>query len=102
METIQEKVKTKMDKVNPEKKEGPVATAIEEQTSKLPSDIFLWASVGVMAVSLTFKLLKKEETSQFIGMWAHSFLLFGIYNKLVKQLGHDSTSGQREAANYSV
>lgn len=27
-----------------EKKEGRVARAIEEQTSKLPSDTFLWAS----------------------------------------------------------
>ena len=97
MENIQEKVKSKMDKVNPEKKEGSVATAIEEQTAKLPSDTFLWASLGVMAVSLTLKLLKRDEASQFIGMWAQSFLLFGIYNKLVKQLGHDRTTEQETA-----
>ena len=33
------------------KKEGPVAKAIESQTAKLPSDLFLWASVGAMATS---------------------------------------------------
>ncbi len=96
METI-EKVKSKVNKVNPDKKEGAVATAIEEQTAKLPSDTFLWASLGVMAASLTLKLLKKDKTSQFIGMWAQSFLLFGIYNKLVKQMGHDKASEQQNA-----
>ncbi|NJK96003.1 MAG: hypothetical protein HC830_09100 [Bacteroidetes bacterium] len=81
-----------MDKKNPEKKEGEVAKTIEEQTSKVPSDIFLWASVGVMAVSLGFKIFRKNDASQFVGLWAHTFLLFGIYNKMVKQLGHDRSS----------
>lgn len=90
METMQD-IKSKVDQVNPEKKEGPVASAIEEQTAKVPSDIFLWASVGVMAVSLGLKIFKRDEAAQFVGMWAHSFLLFGVYNKLVKQLGHDRT-----------
>lgn len=31
---------------NPEHKEGKVAKAIEEQTAKLPSDLFLWAALG--------------------------------------------------------
>lgn len=91
METIQD-VKSKMDQVNPEKKEGPVATAIEEQTAKIPSDMYLWASIGIMAVSLGLKIMKKDAASNFIGQWAHSFLLFGIYNKLVKQMGHDAKS----------
>ncbi len=29
--------------------EGVVARTIENQTAKLPSDLFLWASVGSMA-----------------------------------------------------
>jgi hypothetical protein len=91
METIQD-VKERIAQANPEKKEGAVARAIEEQTARIPSDIFLWASVGVMAVSLGLKLFKKDETSMFLGQWAPAFLLFGIYNKLVKQLGHDSQS----------
>lgn len=91
METMQD-VKAKVAQANPQKKEGPVATAIEEQTARIPSDIFLWASIGVMAVSLGLKLFKRNETSTFIGQWAPAFLLFGIYNKLVKQLGHDSQS----------
>jgi len=37
---------------NPQHREGPVAKAIEEQTAKLPSDIFLWASIGSIGISL--------------------------------------------------
>jgi hypothetical protein len=74
-----------------EKKEGKIAKAIEEQTSKLPSDVFLWASVGAMTTSLILQLARQKHMSLFIGQWAAPFLLFGIYNKLVKQLGHDKT-----------
>jgi hypothetical protein len=38
--------------LNPEHKEGKVASAIEEQTAKIPSDVFLWAALGSMAISL--------------------------------------------------
>jgi len=90
METITKDIKSKLDEVNPEKKEGPVATMIEEQTAKVPSDAFLWAALGSMAVSFTLKVMKRDDLALFIGQWAPSFLLFGIYNKLVKQMGHDS------------
>lgn len=70
-------------------KEGEVAKSIEQETSKLPSDLFLWAAVGSMGVSLTLKLFAKNHTALFVGQWAAPFLLLGIYNKMVKQQGHD-------------
>ncbi|QHS63856.1 hypothetical protein [Chitinophaga agri] len=69
--------------------EGTVTTAIENQTAKLPSDTFLWAAVGAMGVSLALQCLKQKHVSLFIGQWAAPFLLFGIYNKIVKTQGHD-------------
>lgn len=78
-----------METYNPEHLEGKVATAIEEQTSKLPSDIFLWAAIASMGVSLTLKILKHNHTALFVGQWAAPFLLLGVYNKLVKLEGHD-------------
>ena len=74
---------------NPQHKEGPVAREIEEQTAKIPSDVFLWSSIASMGVSLALQIAGKRHTSLFIGQWAAPFLLLGIYNKLVKQLGHD-------------
>ena len=69
--------------------EGPVAKAIEKQTSKLPSDLFLWAALGSMGISLTLKLMHKKDEALFVGQWAAPFLILGLYNKLVKLEGHD-------------
>ncbi|HMJ71420.1 MAG TPA: hypothetical protein VK508_21135 [Cyclobacteriaceae bacterium] len=88
-ETIKNGLKSKASAVNPQRKEGPVAKAIESQTSRLPSDFFLWSGVGVMAASLTLKLLKKDHVALFVGQWAAPLLLFGVYNKIVKVQGHD-------------
>ena len=74
---------------NREHREGGLARTIEEQTAKLPSDTFLWASVAAMAASLTLKIIGKNHTALFVGQWAAPFLLFGIYNKIVKVGGHD-------------
>ena len=74
--------------------EGPVARTIEQQTARLPSDTFLWLAVSAMAASAALQIGGKQHVSLFIGQWAPSFLLFGIYNKLVKQLGSDWTENQ--------
>jgi hypothetical protein len=75
-----------------EQQEGPVARAIEEQTAKIPSDAYLWAALASMGVSLTLKCLGRKHNALFIGQWAAPFLLLGIYNKIVKTLGHDQVS----------
>ncbi len=71
--------------------EGKVAKTIEEQTAKLPSDAFLWMAVGSMAVSATLQMMGNKPVSLFVGQWAPTFLILGVYNKLVKQLGSDRT-----------
>ncbi len=69
--------------------EGRVARTLEHQTAKLPSDIFLWAAVASMGASLFLQFNGKQHESLFVGQWAPAFLLFGIYNKLVKVAGSD-------------
>lgn len=69
--------------------EGTVARTIEGQTAKLPSDVWLWATFGAMGVSLGLQLAERKHESLFIGQWAAPFLLFGVYNKLVKIAGSD-------------
>ena len=76
---------------NTEHQEGPLAKAIEEQTAKLPSDLFLWAALGSMGVSAVLQLSGKKQTSQFVGQWVPSLLLLGVYNKIVKVAGSDRT-----------
>jgi hypothetical protein len=75
-----------------EKKEGQVAKTIENETAKIPSDLFLWSSITAMGVSLCLKLYRQNDTALFVGQWAAPFLLFGIYNKIVKTEGSDKFS----------
>lgn len=93
METDIKAQAAKATNFNSTHKEGKVAKNIEEQTAKLPSDAFMWASFAAMTASLTLKAMGKDKTALFVGQWAPSFLLFGIYNKLVKQMGHSKTEG---------
>lgn len=72
-------------------REGSLARAIEQQTARLPSDTFLWAAVGAMGISLAFQMAGKHKSSTFVGQWAPVLLLFGLYNKVVKVAGSDST-----------
>ena len=78
--------------VNPTHAEGPVAKTIEQETAKLPSDWFLWAAMGSIAASLTLQISGKQHASTFVGQWAPTLLILGLYNKLVKQLGSDQAS----------
>ena len=73
----------------PDQSEGVVARSIEQQTAKLPSDTFLWLAVGSIAGSLTLKMLGRGKDALFVGQWAPTFLILGLYNKIVKVAGSD-------------
>jgi hypothetical protein len=75
--------------------EGPVATAIETQTAKLPSDTFLWLATGSIGLSLAMQMMGNKHGAIFVGQWAPTLLILGLYNKLVKQLGSDFTDARR-------
>lgn len=67
--------------------EGSVTRVIEEQTAKIPSDIFLVAALAAMAASLIFEFRDNRRVSRFIGMWPAPLLIMGVYNKVVKSFG---------------
>ena len=71
--------------------EGTVARRIEEQTAKLPSDTFLWAAGVSIAASAVLQAMGNRHASVFVGQWAPTLLILGLYNKLVKELGSDVT-----------
>lgn len=89
--------------VNKGEREGKVAKAIEKQTAKLPSNVFLWAAGASILGSLALQLVSQPKTSffgrpqglrygqlgNFVGQWAPTILLLGIYNKIVKVAGSD-------------
>ena len=69
--------------------EGELTRGIERVTSALPSTTWLmFAGVSILG-SLGLKLFGKDKTANFVGQWAPTFLLLGVYNKLVKLHGSD-------------
>ena len=72
-----------------EQEEGRIAKLIEQQTVKLPSDIFLWAAGGSILASLFLQMTGNDKKATFVGQWAPTFLILGLYNKLVKVAGSD-------------
>jgi hypothetical protein len=73
----------------PARTEGPVAKTIEHETSKIPSDWFLWGALAAVGTSFALQLMDRRERSLFIGQWVPTLLLFGVYNKIVKVAGSD-------------
>jgi hypothetical protein len=72
-----------------EHREGAVARTIEQQTAKLPSDFFLWAALASIGGSLAFALGGDTKRANFVGQWAPTFLILGLYNKMVKLHGSE-------------
>ena len=72
-------------------REGGVARTIEQQTAKLPSDVFLWAALGSISASLVLAIVGDQKRANFVGQWAPTFLILGLYNKMVKLHGSDNS-----------
>jgi hypothetical protein len=71
------------------RREGPIARTIEEETSQIPSDMFLWAAGAAAGTAMLLRFMGRDQTSTFIGQWVPSILICGVYNKIVKTHGHD-------------
>ena len=69
--------------------EGRVGGMIEEQTAKLPSDTFMLAALGSILGSLALQAAGKRDMANFVGQWAPTFLILGVYNKISKLHGQE-------------
>ncbi|MEO6463709.1 MAG: hypothetical protein ABIP29_11600 [Candidatus Eisenbacteria bacterium] len=72
-----------------EHQEGPVARTIEEETAKVPSDLFLWTAIGAIGLAATLFKSGRKADAMFVGQWVAPILTLGLYNKLVKVAGSD-------------
>lgn len=64
--------------------ESSLTRLLEQQAAKIPSDVFLFTGIGAMAASFALELGGRPRLSRFVGMWAPTLLIMGVYNKLVK------------------
>jgi hypothetical protein len=81
--------------------EDQVTAAIEKVTSQIPSSAYLALALTAMATSLGFKAAGKDHAALFVGQWAAPFLIMGLYNKVVKQLGSDGTTAAPGGSSFS-
>jgi hypothetical protein len=71
--------------------EDSFTKTIEKYTATLPSSTYLGVAVGAMAISLALQLGGRGKWGNFIAQWVPTWLIIGVYNKLVKLEGHDKT-----------
>lgn len=62
---------------------------VEEYTGAIPSSAYLGVAVAAMAASLVFQVAGRGKWGNFIAQWVPTWLIIGLYNKMVKLEGHD-------------
>lgn len=72
--------------------EGSFTKAIERQTAKIPSTVYLGLAAGSVVLSAALAMSERRKGwANFVGLWVPSILLLGVYNKIVKTQGSDKT-----------
>ncbi|MDQ3002459.1 MAG: hypothetical protein M3Y08_14520 [Fibrobacterota bacterium] len=67
-------------------KEG-VENAADKVAGMTPSLLFPAAALVSIVFSAILQLSGRKQWALFVGHWAPSFLLFGLYNKAIKTMG---------------
>ena len=53
-------------------------------TDAIPEETWYWAAVASIVISALLKLMGKDNWALFVGQWPPTFLLFGIYHKVIQ------------------
>jgi hypothetical protein len=85
----------------PSRTEDEFTKSIEKYTGAIPSSAFLGVAVGAMALSLAMQIGGQGKWGNFIGQWVPTWLIIGLYNKLVKLEGHDQSDRGDGYSRYS-
>lgn len=62
---------------------------VEEYTAAIPSSAYLGVAVAAMAASFALQVVGQGKWGNFIAQWVPTWLVIGLYNKMVKLEGHD-------------
>jgi hypothetical protein len=79
----------------PRPTEDQFTKTIESYTAAIPSTGYLAVAIGTTAVSLMCQVTGQGKWGNFIAQWAPTWLIIGLYNKLVKLEGHDRYQRER-------
>ena len=53
-------------------------------TDNIPEETWYWAAIGSIGASALLKLSGKDNWSLFVGQWPPTFILFGLYHRLIR------------------
>jgi len=53
-------------------------------TNSIPEQLWYWGAFGSILLSAGLKVANKNDWSIFVGQWPPTFLLFGVYHRLVR------------------
>ena len=53
-------------------------------TDNIPEEAWYWLALGSIGVSAALKLRGKDDWALFVGQWPPTFLLFGLYHRLLR------------------
>jgi len=53
-------------------------------TDSVPEEAWYWLALGSIGISAVLKLQGKDHWALFVGQWPPTFLLFGLYSRLIR------------------
>jgi hypothetical protein len=77
----------------PQPGEDRLTETVEDYTASVPSSAYFGVALAAMGLSLALQLRGDGKWGNFIAQWVPTWLLIGVYNKLVKLEGHDRDDG---------
>jgi hypothetical protein len=95
-------VSTEMDESeNHSTTEDQSTKTVETYTAAIPSSAYLGVAIGAMALSLLFQMTGRGKWGNFIAQWVPTWLIIGLYNKIVKLEGQDQFDRGDVAGEYT-
>lgn len=73
--------------------EGRTTHEVEKRTSRIPSLAFMGLAIGSMAASAALVMTGRKQLGNFVGQWAPTILIMGLYNKVAKELAVPRSEG---------
>jgi hypothetical protein len=64
----------------------------------VPSQLWYVLGIGSILTSMTFQAMGKQNWADFVGKWPPTFLLIGLYHKLLRPGNEDATGQASHAA----
>jgi hypothetical protein len=81
--------------MEPTPTEDQFTKTIETYTASVPSSGYLAVAIAAMGLSLACQVAGRGKWGNFIAQWVPTWLIIGLYNKLVKLEGHDRYGRRR-------